>query len=212
MRQFGVALLALLLAACTPSVSPSANSTPAPSQRPTQAADLSPSPQAPTPVVLAAGDIAACDSNGDEVTATLLDGLDGTILTLGDNAYPDGTTAEFVNCYTPSWGRHRDRTYPSPGNHDYETDAATGYFAYFGDRAGAPGEGWYSFELAGWHLIALNSNCDLVGGCGPDSPQAAWLRADLAEHPNECTLAYWHHPRWSSGDEHGSDPLTDEFW
>jgi len=142
----------------------------------------------------------------------MLDDLDGTILTLGDNAYPDGTAADFANCYAPTWGRHLSRTYPSAGNHDYETDAAAGYFAYFGDRAGAPGEGWYSFELAGWHLIALNSNCDLVGGCGPDSPQAAWLRADLAEHPYECTLAYWHHPRWSSGDEHGSDPLTDEFW
>ena len=163
-------------------------------------------------VVLAAGDIAGCDSDGDEVTAAMLDDLDGTILTLGDNAYPDGTAADFANCYEPTWGRHLSRTYPSAGNHEYETEGAAGYFAYFGDRAGKPGEGWYSFDLGAWHLIALNSNCEAIGGCGPASPQAAWLRTDLAEHPTTCTLAYWHHPRWSSGDEHGSDPQTDALW
>jgi len=198
------ALLAVLLAACTPSVSPSAPAT--------VSATPSPSPQAPAPDVLAAGDIAACDSSGDEATADLLDNLEGTILTLGDNAYPDGTTADFANCYAPTWGRHLDRTYPSAGNHEYETEGAAGYFAYFGDRAGKSGEGWYSFDLGAWHLIALNSNCDAIGGCGPHSPQAAWLRADLAEHPTNCVLAYWHHPRWSSGDEHGSDPRTDTLW
>jgi hypothetical protein len=142
----------------------------------------------------------------------MLDGLDGTILTLGDNAYPDGTAADFANCYAPTWGRHLSRTYPSAGNHEYETEGAAAYFAYFGDRAGNPGEGWYSFDLGAWHLIALNSNCEAIGGCDAASPQAEWLRADLAEHPATCTLAYWHHPRWSSGDEHGSDPRTDELW
>ena len=208
------ALLAVLLAACTPSASPSLSPTPGPSEpsASTASATPSPTPQAPAPIVLAAGDIAACDSDGDEATAAMLDGLGGTILTLGDNAYPDGTTADFANCYASTWGRHLSRTYPSAGNHEYETAGAAAYFAYFGDRAGNAGEGWYSFDLGAWHLIALNSNCEAIGGCGPDSPQAEWLRADLAEHPTTCTLAYWHHPRWSSGDEHGSDPRTDALW
>ncbi len=199
-----LALAALLLAACTASASPLDSSTPEPSPPP--------SPSAQAPVVLAAGDIAGCDSSGDEATAALLDGPDGTVLALGDLAYPDGTADEFATCYGPSWGRHLSRTWPVPGNHEYETEGAAGYFAYFGDRAGNPGEGWYSFDLGAWHLIALNSNCEAIGGCGADSPQAAWLRADLAEHPATCTLAYWHHPRWSSGDEHGSDPRTDALW
>jgi hypothetical protein len=212
MRSWVAGLLgfaaALLLAACTISVSPpdSPSPTPAPSEAST------PPSSAPAPVVLAAGDIAACDSNGDEVAATLLDDLAGTILTLGDNAYPDGTTADFANCYDPSWGRHRTRTYPSAGNHEYQTADAAPYFAYFGAAAGEPGQGWYSFDLGAWHLIALNSNCEEVGGCDPASPQAEWLRADLAAHPATCTLAYWHHPRWSSGDGHGSDSRTDGFW
>lgn len=218
MTRRGGALLALVLAACTASVSPSAspssdrspsvNSSPSASPTPTP----TPTPPVEPSVVLAAGDIAACDSNGDELTAGLLDGLDGTVLTLGDNAYPDGAAGDFANCYDPTWGRHRVRTRPSIGNHDYQTAEAAGYFDYFGAAAGARGEGWYSFDLGAWHLIALNSSCDAIGGCGPDSSQAAWLRADLAEHDADCTLAYWHHPRWSSGNEHGSDPLTDAFW
>jgi hypothetical protein len=177
MTRRACALLAVLLAACTPSVSPSVS----PSARLTAPATISatpsPSPQPPAPVVPAAGDIAGCDSNGDEATAELLGRLEGTILTLGDNAYPDGTAAECANCYGPTWGRHLARTFPSAGNHDYETDAAAGYFGYFGPAAGEPGEGWYSFDLGAWHLIGLNSNCDEIGGCGLDSPQAAWLRA-----------------------------------
>jgi len=213
LRLVGIALVALLLLpACAGSVSPSASSTPAPRTGTAQSEAPSPGPSAQAPVVLAAGDIAACDSDGDEATAAMLDDLDGTILTLGDNAYPDGTAAEFANCYAPTWGRHLDRTYPSAGNHEYETEGAAPYFAYFGDRAGNPGEGWYSFELGAWHLIALNSNCDEIGGCDLDSPQADWLRADLAANSAECTLAYWHHPRWSSGSEHGVDPRTDGLW
>lgn len=196
--------VAAALASCTASVSPSASSTPTPSP--------TPSPPPPPPVVLAAGDIAACDSGGDEATADLLDTLDGLVITLGDNAYPDGTAAEFADCYDPSWGRHLDRTHPSAGNHDYQTDAAAAYFAYFGAAAGTPGEGWYSYQVGSWHVVVLNSNCEDVGGCGPDSPQTDWLRQDLVAHPAGCTLAYWHHPRWSSGDQHGSDPRTDAFW
>lgn len=206
------AVLVLVLAACTPTPAPE-DATPSPTLDPTPESYATRSPSsAETVVVLAAGDIAGCDSDGDEATAALLDGLDGTILTLGDNAYPDGTTADFAGCYDASWGRHRDRTYPTAGNHDYATPGAAAYFSYFGERAGVPGEGWYSFDLGAWHVIALNSNCDEVGGCGGDSLQAEWLRADLEENPGACTLAYWHHPRWSSGAEHGSDSRTDTFW
>jgi 3',5'-cyclic AMP phosphodiesterase CpdA len=162
-------------------------------------------------VVLAAGDIASCDSNGDEATAALLDERDGTILALGDLAYEDGSSREFGRCYGPSWGRHRDRTRPAVGNHDYQTAGAEDYFDYFGPTAGMPGEGWYAFDLGGWHLVALNSNCDLVA-CGTDSPQLAWLEEDLAANPADCTLAYMHHPRWSSGDGHGPIDMTDALW
>lgn len=163
------------------------------------------------PVLLAAGDIAACDENGDRLTAALLDKLEGTVATLGDNAYEAGTAEEFAACYDPTWGRFKARTYPAPGNHDYETTDAAGYFGYFADAAGDPDKGYYSYDLGVWHIVALNSNCDAVGGCGEGSAQAAWLTADLAAHPARCTLAYWHHPRFSSG-KHGSDAAYDGFW
>jgi hypothetical protein len=147
----------------------------------------------------AAGDTASCASGGDEQTAALFDTLPGTVLTLGDTAYDDGSADQFARCYLPSWGRFRDRTYPAPDNHDYQTAGASGYYGFFGPRAGQPGKGWYSFNLGRWHLIALNSNCDEVGGCQPGSEQERWLRTDLAAHPARCTLAFWHHPRFSSG-------------
>ena len=173
-----------------------------------------PSPTNPPDAVqiLGAGDIAACDSDGDEATAALLDELEGTILALGDVVYEDGNAREFARCYDPSWGRHRDRTRPVPGNHEYQTEGAAGYFDYFGAAAGTPGAGWYSFDLGDWHLIGLNSNCDQIGGCEEGSPQLAWLRDDLATHQADCTLAYWHHPRWSSGNEHGPVHMTDPLW
>jgi hypothetical protein len=156
-------------------------------------------------VLLAAGDIASCDSGGDEATAGLLARLPGTIATLGDNVYDSGTSAEFGRCYHPSWGRFKSRTRPSPGNHDYETAGAAGYFGYFGAAAGEPGKGYYSYDLGSWHVIALNSNCGDIGGCKQGSPQERWLAADLAQNATRCTLAYWHHPRFSSGLRHGSD-------
>jgi 3',5'-cyclic AMP phosphodiesterase CpdA len=162
--------------------------------------------------LLAAGDIASCASGGDEQTAALLDTLPGTVLTLGDTVYDDGSAGQFARCYVPSWGRFRDRTYPVPGNHDYQTAGASGYYGFFGPRAGQPGKGWYSFDLGRWHLVALNSNCDAVGGCQPGSEQDRWLRADLAAHPARCTLAFWHHPRFSSGTTHGSDPAVGGLW
>ena len=140
------------------------------------------------PVILAAGDIADCASAGDEATAELL--ADGaTILTLGDNAYENGTAQEFAECYEPTWGRHKGRTRPSPGNHEYNTPDAAGYFGYFG------GSGYYSFDLGSWHIISLNSEQDTgVGGA-----QVRWLKADLAATAADCVLAYWHKPRWTRG-------------
>ena len=162
-------------------------------------------------VFVGAGDIATCWSDADEETAQLLDDLEGTVFTLGDNAYDHGSEGEFVSCYEPTWGRHRERTRPTPGNHDYQTEGADGYFDYFGENAGTPGEGWYSFELGGWHIVALNTNCDHVGGCGEGSPQLAWLEAELAANESRCTLAYMHHPRFSSAG-HGDEADLDAIW
>ena len=161
-------------------------------------------------VLVGAGDIADCGSRGDEATAALLDGIAGTVFTAGDNVYDAGTRAEFEECYAPTCGRHKRRTRPAPGNHDYATPNAAPYFAYFGAAAGEPGKGYYSYELGAWHVVVLNSNCDEVG-CQAGSPQERWLRADLAAHPARCTLAYWHHPRFSSGD-HGSQPQMRAVW
>lgn len=162
-------------------------------------------------VLLGAGDVAECDSDGDEATAALLDDVDGTVFTTGDNAYPDGSAEDFAECYEPSWGRHRERTRPAVGNHEYETDDASAYFDYFGEAAGAPGQGWYSYDLATWHVVVLNSQCWEVGGCEPGSPQHRWLRADLAASDARCTVAMWHHPRFSSG-EHGDDDYYEPLW
>src|SRR5215218_6934366 len=163
------------------------------------------------PVLVGAGDIASCRSTGDEATADLLAGIRGTVATFGDNAYPRGTDADFAECYAPSWGKFKARTMPSPGNHEYKTAGASGYFGYFGRAAGNPGEGYYSYDLGSWHVISLNSNCSYVGGCGPGSPEEQWLKADLAAHSNACTLAYWHHPRFSSG-LHGDTSSVATFW
>ena len=134
------------------------------------------------PVIIAAGDIAACGASqtGDEATAALVAGIAGTVLLLGDNVYPNGTASEFANCYNPSWGASKARTLPVPGNHEYNTAGASGYYGYFGAAAGDPSKGYYSYDLGTWHLIALNSECAQIGGCGIGSPQETWLQADLA--------------------------------
>ena len=163
----------------------------------------------PPPIVfVGAGDIASCSSTGDEATATLLDNIAGTVFTLGDNAYESGTAAEFTSCYDPTWGRHKSRTLPAPGNHDYTTPGATGYYGYFGSSAGDPAKGYYSYDLGAWHIIALNSAIDHSTG----SAQEQWLKADLAASTKSCTLAYWHHPRFSSGAVHGDDPSVQPLW
>ncbi len=158
-------------------------------------------------VFVGAGDIASCVSNGDEATALLLDNISGTVFTLGDNVYPNGTSSDFTNCYAPSWGRFKTRTRPVPGNHDYGTGSASAYLKYFGAAAGDASKSYYSYDLGAWHLIALNS--EIVASLG--SPQEKWLRADLAANPKTCTLAYWHKPRFSSG-PHGSDVTFRALW
>ncbi len=211
MTRTRVALLVLLVSALVGAGALLGGGPPAEAPPPT----LPPPTPAPTPepvTLVGAGDIAACDSPGAAATAALLDGIAGTVFTAGDNAYERGTAAEFASCYGPTWGRHKGRTRPAPGNHDYLTNGASGYFAYFGAAAGEPGSGYYSYELGAWHVVVLNSNCGSVGGCGPSSPQVQWLAADLAAHPTRCALAIWHHPRWSSGAEHGSDPAYATFW
>lgn len=161
--------------------------------------------------LLAVGDIADCSKSGDEQTFALVENLNGTVLTLGDNVYPKGTIKTFNDCYAPNWGKLLDRTYPVPGNHDYEDPGAAGYFEYFGLRAGDRDQGYYSFELGAWHLIVLNSNCGEIGGCGPGSKQMDWLQQDLTAHANACTLAALHHPPFSSG-LHGTTAAVREIW
>ncbi|MGH3065593.1 MAG: metallophosphoesterase [Gaiellaceae bacterium] len=151
-----------------------------------------PAPPAQTFVVAVAGDIAG-DGSGDDETASLLDRIaPSVVLTTGDNAYPDGALSQFQSYYAPTWGRHRVRTRPSPGNHDYHTEGASGYFTYFGARAPAP---YYSFDLGSWHLISLNSEISMSAG----SEQHSWLERDLAASNAPCTLAFWHKPRFTSG-------------
>ncbi len=162
-------------------------------------------------VVAGAGDIGDCRLPWAAATAGLVSQIPGTAITLGDNPYLTGSPDEFTNCYDPTWGRFRNRTRPSAGNHDYAYPNAAGYFGYFGAAAGDPTRGYYSFDLSGWHVVVLNSNCDSIGGCQAGSPQEQWLRADLAARPAACTLAYWHQPRFSSG-PHGSDTRFVAFW
>jgi len=153
-----------------------------------------------TQVLLAAGDIAECDHQGDEATASILaEYPNATIATLGDNAYQDGTPEEFEKCYAPSWGPFKDRTRPATGNHDEATKNAQGYWDYFGARGGPYDRYYYNYDLGTWHIVVLNSDCWRVDGCDIDDPQAEWLRMDLRNHPTACTLAYWHRPPFSSG-------------
>ena len=171
------------------------------------AAPVTVSPMPASVVLVGAGDIASCSSTADEATANLLDGIPGTVFTAGDNAYENGAAADYANCYNPSWGRHKARTHPAPGNHEYSTAGAAGYFGYFGAAAGDPDKGYYSYTLGAWHIIVLNSNLATNAG----SPQETWLRADLAARPVKCTLAIWHHPRFSSG-PHGSSTAVQPLW
>jgi hypothetical protein len=173
----------------------------------------------PDPVLVGAGDISSCTQENDDLTAELLDAViasttgEVVVFTAGDNVYEYGTIEEYEQCYDPTWGRHRERTRPVPGNHEYGTGNADGYFGYFGAVAGDPAEGYYSYDLGSWHVVVLNTSdhCKLIL-CSPGSPQEAWLRADLSAHPALCTLAIWHDPLFSSGRVHGSSRYVQPFW
>lgn len=154
-------------------------------------------------VLVGAGDISSCSHNNDELTAQLLDNISGTVFTAGDNAYSNGTYTEYINCYDPTWGRHKARTKPSPGNHEYNTAGAAGYFQYFNNIPA-----YYAYNLGSWRIYSLNSEIDVSSS----SPQVSWLQSDLAANPKQCVLAYWHKPRWSSGANHGSNSGMQTLW
>jgi len=159
-------------------------------------------------VFVGAGDIGWCGSDGGpNLTAPLLDRIPGTVFSAGDGAYLFGSSEDYRNCYDPSWGRQKARTRPVPGNHDYETLGAAGYFAYFGASAGPPGLGYYSYGLGAWHIVALDSEISAF----PGSPQEQWLRADLTVNPSKCALAYFHTPVFGSG-TNGSNPHMQVVW
>ena len=181
----------------------SPSSSPTASPLPTAVPDTRPQ------VVYAAGDLAECPGTGPAV-ANLIRNPGSLILALGDIVHPTGAPHEYRRCFDPGWGDLKARTRPVPGNHDYRT-GGSGYFEYFGPLAGEPSQGYYSFDLGWWHIIAINSVCQPIGGCRENSPQTQWLEADLAAHPADCTLAYWHHPRFSSGDG-AVLPRTGTLW
>jgi hypothetical protein len=186
------ALLACLAAAC------SGTEGPRPSPFP---------PSGGTAVLVGAGDIGVCGSAGTAATAALLDGIDGTVFTAGDNAYFQGTEENFRRCYDPTWGRHKERTRPAPGNHDYESPGAAPYFEYFGANAGPPGLGYYEFQAGAWQIVSLNSNVP----AGEGSPQYEWLRGTLTGTRTACVAAIWHHPLVASG-PNGSNPHMRDIW
>ena len=172
---------------------------------------------------IGAGDIGECGIPWAAKTAALIDTTPGTVFTLGDNAYPYGRAVDYANCYAPTWGKYKKRTHPAPGNHDYQENlpgtepdsTAQGYFGYFGVAAGNGPVGNYSYDVGAWHIVVLNSSFEekqFLGRVLDTTAQLSWLDADLAAHPSPCTLAIWHHPRFSSGVVHGSDTRLTSFW
>ena len=190
-------------------------SDPVPTATPTATPIPSPTPSS-DPIVTIAGDISGGDAGGNaNVTANLVESINPTVaLTTGDNAYTAGTLSEYMTYYDPTWGRFKSRTRPAPGNHEYDSTDAQGYYDYFdgvgqsNGPAGPRGKGYYSFNLGAWHLIALNPHIDTSTG----SPQEQWLRADLVSNPGKCTLAYWHEPRFTSGSVHSNETGVASFW
>src|SRR5437762_1913572 len=169
----------------------------------------------PGPATLVgAGNIAKSDVTGAPATVALLDSIPGTEFAAGDAAYDNGTLTQYQQCYQPSWGLHKARTQPTPGERDYKTANAAGYFGYFGAAAGDPKQGYYSYDLGTWHIIVLNSGSSSLVPTTATSPQVQWLRADLAAHPARCTLAYWHHPLFDSKDNPNANirPLWDVLY
>ena len=206
----------VLAAAIVPSALPAkTEAKPCNPAHPCPSPSPSPSPSPPPsgdPVITAAGDIAdPLPSAATLATAQLVLLINPTVaLTLGDNEYPSGLLADYKSGYAPTWGAFLAKTYPAVGNHEYKSSStAAGYFSYFGNRAPSA---YYSYDVGAWHLISLDSNCTKIGCCGASSAEYKWLEADLAAHPATCVLAYWHHPRWSSGSTHGGSTSVSAFW
>ena len=220
-RAAGIGQLAAVVVALTAACKPPISVTPAPA---TASAELTALTGAA--VVIAAGDIGSCDSNGDELTARTVDsilrvdsiaGVEDVVITVGDNAYPNANERDFANCFRPSWGdttksimRH---IRPTPGNHEHRTERAAPYYRFFGRAAGDPGKGYYAYDHGAWRMIALNSEILVNADFGPRDreEQQSWLEDELESNRKRCTLAYFHHPRWSSG-WHGSDVRMDNLY
>jgi len=184
--------------------------------KPTPTGTTAPLTATPAPAMLiGAGDVVVCGVDYDEQTAALVEQQlalfpNSAVFIAGDLLNESGRAVEYRNCFTPSWGRFLNRIRPVPGNHDIMTDQGAPYYAYFGKAAGEPGEGYYSYNLGSWHVVALNSNCEVIA-CGKNSKQVQWLNEDLQKNLQPCTLLYWHHPRFGSGLE-GSVGLVSSFW
>ncbi len=198
----GVALIAAVAIRCGGSSPSSPSPTPSP---------IPPGPDTGTPgppaILVGAGDIGQCGSAAVAATALIIDRISGIVFTTGDNAYPNGSAANFRDCFEPHWGRHRERTRPTPGNHDYDTGGAAGYYNYFEDNAGPFGLGYYSYFAGSWRVIALNSEIPV----GPGSAQLQWLRSELTSSRPKCTMVYWHKPLFSSG-PNGPNRDMREIW
>lgn len=210
--------LSLLGLACKPPV----QLTPPPAAAPAAEVALS-----GASVLIGAGDIARCDAQGDEATAALVDSVlradsvahvHDEVFTAGDNAYPDGSSQNFALCFRPSWGDSTKlimrNIRPAVGNHEHLSGGGSAYYAFFGSRAGDPRKGYYSYDIGAWHAIVLNSEIVVNPGAFTNAERAAqedWLRHDLTSHHQRCMVAYWHHPRWSSG-WHGTDARLAAFW
>ena len=202
---FAFAAAAALAQPPEPSPAPPAAATaPAPDAKPSDDEGV---------VFIGAGDIANCDApingSGARATAAIIDRMPAAVVfTTGDHAYQHGNAKEFHDCYDTTWGKFKDRTHPAVGNHDLITENGKPYYDYFGEAAGKRGDGYYSYEVGAWHVIALNSAIPARKG----SDQLKWLHDDLEKHDKtDCVLAYWHIARYSSG-AHGSDPLMADAW
>ena len=160
-----------------------------------------------TVTMLGAGDIGMCGRPEVAQTARLVAGLEGDVILAGDIAYPQGTAANFRDCFDPSWGQFRSRWHPVPGNHEYESAGAAPYFAYFGAAAGPAGLGYYSFAAGDWLILMLNSNIAATRG----SPQWEFVRAALEGQRTPCAMAVWHHPLFSSG-PNGNNTVMRDIW
>ena len=216
--RLGLIALTALACGCKPPV----QLTPPPADAPAALLALS-----GAAVLIGAGDIARCGLSGDEATAALVDSVlradsvarvHDEVFTLGDNAYPDGSARNFADCFRPSWGDSAKlimrNIRPAVGNHEHVSGAASAYYQFFGSKAGDPTKGYYSYDIGAWHAIVLNSEIVVNAGAFTNAERIAqetWLKADIASHHQTCTVAYWHHPRFSSG-WHGTDARLAPLW